>query len=251
VSLADKLDTLVGLFAAGEKPTGSRDPFGLRRAAQGVMKILVDGGDLVASDRSPDLEALIDAALAGYGDRLQPADASWRPALFEFLAERAAHIFERRGFKADEARAVGSFWRRPHAALRRIEALAEARRSPEFLTLAGLFKRVKNITKGFDDGTLAPAVRAKLVEPAEVDLLGRIDARWPSIEEALRRQQYAQAMRELGALSQPVDRFFKDVLVMAEDRSLRDARLALLAALRDTVLNIADIAEIAPEDKTG
>src|SRR5207248_2055139 len=119
VSLADKLDTIVGLFAAGEKPTGSRDPYGLRRAAQGVVKILVDP----ASTRS--LEELVDRAQTQFE---RPADnAAWRDAVFEFLKERAAHLFERRGFKADEARAVSAFWAMPSSALKRVEALAQAR----------------------------------------------------------------------------------------------------------------------------
>ncbi|PYR02111.1 MAG: glycine--tRNA ligase subunit beta, partial [Acidobacteria bacterium] len=150
VSLADKLDTIVGLFAAGEKPTGSRDPYGLRRAAQGVMKILVDGAELLQVDVAVDVDQLVEHAYANYGDQLQSPDASWKPALFEFLKEREVHLFERRGFRPDEARAVAAFWRRPYSALRRVEALSQVRHSKEFEALAVLFKRVKNITKAFD-----------------------------------------------------------------------------------------------------
>jgi glycyl-tRNA synthetase beta chain len=247
VSLADKLDTIVGLFAAGEKPTGSRDPFGLRRAAQGVMKILTDAP--VASAETPaDLPEMIERAYENYGGALEGGAPSWQPALFEFLAEREAHLFERRGFRPDESRAVlHDWWKRPQNALRRIEALARARQSPDFETLAVLFKRVKNITKDFD-GTLTDDLRSKLTEPAERALLKEIDTRWPVVEAALGQERYADAMRELGALSRPVDQFFADVLVMAEEPALRQARLALLTRLRRTILNIADIAEIAPDE---
>jgi glycyl-tRNA synthetase beta chain len=247
VSLADKLDTVVGLFAAGEKPTGSRDPYALRRAAQGVVKTLVDLPAIAGIQRSVDLKALVDRAFAGYASTLQPEGDAWLTALGEFIAERELHLFERRGFRADEGRAVKEHWRCPASAFKRVEALAQARQSKDFETLAVLFKRVKNITKEFD-GELTPDRRAKLVEPAETALLKEIETRFPVIEAAVAQEKYADAMRELGALSAPVDRFFVDVLVMADDLAVREARLALLTALRRTILGIADIAEIAPEE---
>jgi glycyl-tRNA synthetase beta chain len=167
--------------------------------------------------------------------------------VFDFLREREAHLFERRGFKADEVRAVSAFWPDPASALKRVEALSHARKSRDFETLAVLFKRVKNITKDFD-GALSEDVKARLTEPAELVLRTEIEARWPKIESAVTHERYEDAMRELGALSAPVDRFFVDVLVMADDPAVRSARLALLTALRRTILNIADISEIAPEE---
>jgi glycyl-tRNA synthetase beta chain len=247
VSLADKLDTMVGLFAAGEKPTGSRDPFGLRRAAQGVIKILTDVSSLSASAAgSAGLLEMIDEAAGHFGARGSAPE--WRQPLTEFLAERETHLLERRGFRADEARAVvPGWWSRPQNVLLRVQALAQARKSPGFETLAILFKRVKNITKGFE-GTLDEGVRSKLTEPAERALLAEMDARRPAIDAALASERYGDAMRELGVFSKPVDQFFVDVLVMAEDPALRNARLTLLATLRRTILDIADISEIAPEE---
>ena len=247
VSLADKLDTIVGLFAAGEKPTGSRDPYGLRRAAQGVMKILVDGAELLQVDVAVAVDQLVEHAYANYGGQLQSPDASWKPALFEFLKEREVQLFERRGFRPDEARAVAAFWRRPYSALRRVEALSQVRHSKEFEALAVLFKRVKNITKGFD-GQMTPDIASRLIEPAERGLLREIDSRWPAIETALARGDFAGGVRHLVTFTGPVDRFFVDVLVMSEDPALKEARLTLLTTLRRAILNIADIAEVAPEE---
>jgi glycyl-tRNA synthetase beta chain len=247
VSLADKLDTIVGLFAAGEKPTGSRDPYALRRAAQGVVKMLVDLQATSGVQSTVDLKALVDRAFAGYAGTLKPETDAWVTALEEFVAERELHLFERRGFRADEGRAVKEYWRQPASAFKRVEALAQARQSTDFETLAVLFKRVKNITKEFN-GELTAEARAKLAEPAEIALLQELDARLPLIDAAVAQAKYADAMRELGALSAPVDRFFVDVLVMAKDPAVRSARLALLTTLRRTILNIADIAEIAPEE---
>jgi glycyl-tRNA synthetase beta chain len=95
---------------------------------------------------------------------------------------------------------------------------------------------------------LTADARARLTEPAELALLKELDARLPAIESAVSEERYAEAMRDLGALSGPVDRFFVDVLVMAEDPAVRQARLALLTVLRQVILDIADIAEIAPDD---
>src|SRR5262249_1125116 len=141
VSLADKLDTVVGLFAAGEKPTGSRDPYGLRRAAQGVTKIMVDGGrELFNEDMAPNLEGVVDRAFENYQGTLADGDPSWRTRLFEFFAERQTHVFERRGFRADETRAVARFWKRPNNALSRLRALSRERSSPDFVALAEVAK---------------------------------------------------------------------------------------------------------------
>ena len=247
VSLADKLDTIVGLFAAGEKPTGSRDPYALRRAAQGVVKILVDLQATSGIASAVDLKALADRAFAGYGGAVKPENDAWIAALDEFVAERELHLFERRGFRADEGRAVKAYARQPASAFKRVEALAQARKSKDFETLAVLFKRVKNITRDFD-GELTAEAAATLVEPAETALRDELTTRLPAIDAAVAEGRYADAMRELRMLSAPVDRFFVDVLVMADDPAVRSARLALLATLRRTILSIADIAEIAPED---
>jgi glycyl-tRNA synthetase beta chain len=250
VSLADKLDTMVGLFAVGEKPTGSRDPFGLRRAAHGVMKILLDPEIVFGAEVPPaTIGAFVDQAFAGYGSALAQVDG-WRPLLSEFLAEREAHVFERRGFRADEVRAVAKFWDRPAQSLKRLDALAQARGSADLTALAVLFKRVKNITNDLPVPAADIAqLTQRLREPAETALLGEIDERYPRIDAALSSERYADAMKEIVALRGAVDRFFVDVLVMADDPQLRSDRLSLLTGLRNTIMTFADISELAPADK--
>ena len=259
VSLADKLDTIVGLFAAGEKPTGSRDPFGLRRAAQGVVKTLVDLPALTGVANSITLFMLVDRAFGEYGGALGAGAEGWKPAVFAFFAEREQHLFERRGFRYDEIRAVLADAQRalrPSAALKRVEALAQARRAPAFEALAVLFKRVKNITKdyrGSDDTPDGFAALAKtLQEPAERSLLAELQQRWPRIQQALEHEQFLDAMNHLAPLHAPVDRFFVDVLVMTDDPTLRDARLKLLKSLYNIVLMTGgDISEIVEEKSAG
>jgi glycyl-tRNA synthetase beta chain len=240
VSLADKLDTIAGLFGAGEKPTGSRDPYGLRRAAQGVVKILADTGTRKS------LAEMIDQAGGAFASR--PAADGWREAVFAFFGEREAHLFERRGYRPDESRAVSAHWTFPHLALKRIDALQKSRASADFEALAILVKRINNITKGFHKTAAADALKGGLKEPAEMALADELSRRWPAIDGALSDARYADAMKEVAHFRAPVDRFFTDVMVMAEDPALREARLTLLATMRDAILRIADIAQIAPED---
>jgi glycyl-tRNA synthetase beta chain len=251
VSLADKLDTIVGLFAAGERPTGSRDPYGLRRAAQGVMKILVDQPDLFMADMAAGIEQMVDEAFANYAGALS-SDGSWKTGLFEFLGEREAYLFERRGFYVGETRAVAHFWSRPHSARRRLEALKQMRGSADFEALAALLKRVNNITKDSrGDGRGTDELRKVLKEPAELALAQEIEARWVSTRDAIREERFVDAMREMVHLRAPVDRFFIDVLVMTDDVQLRTARLELLTNLRNMIRGIADLAAIAPEERSG
>jgi glycyl-tRNA synthetase beta chain len=254
VSLADKLDTVVGLFAVGEKPTGSRDPYGVRRAAQGIVKVLTDLQALTIPLPRVELERFIEEAYRGHETLSAARTDGWRTlGVGSFLWERKEHLLERRGFKNDEIRVVSALTREAggerHGSLERVEALSKVRGSADFQALAALFKRVKNITKGVEHaGATLEAVRPLLREPAEIALADELSRRWPTIDAALRDRQYVRAMQELGALYPPVDRFFTDVLVMAEEPQLRQARLGLLAHLRGAILNnIGDIAEIAIE----
>jgi glycyl-tRNA synthetase beta chain len=285
VSLADKLDTIVGLFAAGEKPTGSRDPYALRRASQGVVKTLTDLPTLVAASVDVDLNALVDAAFQQYEATLKPDDTTWKAAVFEFFGEREQHLLEKRGHAFDAIRAVRQFTvftlsgvtpkkidmdtlgglKRtlpsvmqisvfvPSDLLLQVEALEQVRRTPGFESLARLFNRVKNITKDFQRTDNTPSDftdwRAVLKEPAEEALVSELEQRSQRIEPALRQKRYLEALNQLASLHRVVDKFFIDVLVMADDPVLRDARLSLLAELRDTVLRTGgDISEMAPDE---
>jgi glycyl-tRNA synthetase beta chain len=249
VSLADKLDTIVGLFAAGEKPTGSRDPFGLRRAAHGILKVLVDPEFAFTADLAPRIDDLVDNAYDNYRGAL-PGGEAWKGTLFEFLAERQAHVFERRGFRSDEIRAVAGFWNRPVSSLRRLEALTQERGSANLTALAVLLKRVKNITRDLTGpATDMRTARQRLKEPAEVALLDEVDGRWPKIEDALDHERYSDAIKEIVGLRPAVDQFFVDVLVMAEDPQVRSDRLSLLTTLRNAIVKFADISELAPAEK--
>ena len=245
VSLADKLDSVVGMFTAGERPTGSRDPLGLRRQAQGAMKILADLPELTGVTATPAIGPILARAaepFGGYGDAAAP--------LLLFISDRVAYLLEQRGFDVRAVRAVmhGGVERlSPYEARKKLEALAQLSGSEALLGVATLLKRVKNITKGIAGVESLSSIRPALKEPAELALTADLESRAPVIRAAAARREYKDAFTQIAQLQPAVAKFFDDVLVMAEDERLRTARLGLVATLRDLILEIADISEIVTE----
>jgi glycyl-tRNA synthetase beta chain len=237
VSLADKLDTVLSMFAAGERPTGSRDPYGLRRAAQGIVRILVDLPELTGLDQRLTLTDLVTE---------KADDAFW-----DFMRDRVRFVLEQRGYDTRNVRAVTHLRAAelaPLVAKRKLEALPEFTESAEFRQLAVLFKRVRNIAKNLEAG--APDLGGTLNEPAEVALAREVDRLTPVIEAAVSSGSgYRQAFAEAAKAGPAVAKFFDDVMVMTEDAKLRDARLRLLRRLEGLILQLADVSEIVPEEK--
>jgi glycyl-tRNA synthetase beta chain len=135
----------------------------------------------------------------------------------------------------------------PLEAKRKLEALSGMSGSAALLGVAGLLKRVKNITRGVESAASPDGAGGVLIEPAEQALLAELEGRAPAIREAAARSDYREAFTGIAALQPAVAKFFDDVLVMAEDERLRAARLGLVATLRDLILNIADISEIVTD----
>ena len=237
VSLADKLDTLVGMFGAGERPTGSRDPYGLRRAAQGVARLLVDLPELTGLD----LRLALGELVQGDADE----------AFWTFMLDRVRFVLEQRGYDPRNVRAVthGDVKQlSPLTAKRKLEVLPEFTESADFKQLAVLFKRVKNIAKNLDP--TARDLGGKLTEPAEKALAAEVDRLDPVITSAVTSGAgYRQAFAEAAKAGPAVAKFFDDVMVMADDAKLRDARLRLLKRLEGLILQLADVSEIVPEEK--
>jgi glycyl-tRNA synthetase beta chain len=248
VSLADKFDTLAGYFGLGAEPKGSSDPFGLRRAAQGVVRVLIDFWNVDVAERRPNLRLLAAAASAGY-----PGLAPRNEALEAFLLERLRSVFAARGFPADEIAAVLSE-RTPgpledvHDCGVRLKALHEVRaRVPEdFEHLAVAFKRASHILDQAGPG--ADAVRedafAEEAERALYRTMKEARAGWEAAGRRSAAQSYAERLRSFASVRPAVDRFFEEVLVMAEDPGLRANRLALLGYMVRPVLQIADISKL-------
>jgi glycyl-tRNA synthetase beta chain len=250
VSIADKLDTVVGLFAAGERPTGTRDPFGLRRQAQGLLRTIVDLPELTGLELPVAFDRMLEQARQAVGEvpGVTEAPGAWRDAVTAFLLDRLRYLFEQRGFAYDELNAVlgrAAGVPDPLDARRRLEALRGVRTSTDFEALAVAFRRVKNLSRELQ----GPAVDAvdRLTEPAERALLEEFGRRSASIREAASARRYDQAFRIASGFRPSIDRFFTDVFVMVEDAELRVQRLSLLRRLHELLLELADISEIAPK----
>lgn len=258
VSLADKLDALVGMLFAGERPTGSRDPFGLRRHAHGILKILLDLSVLTGLRAQPTLRILLEKAAEPF-TQSGPWNLESLIYMYAFLLERARYSLEQRGFDKRNVRAV--FYSdealkrlNPSDALRRLEALPEFTESPDFQKLAVAFKRVKNIARELPDAEYDaaekndPPLDKSLKDPAEIALLQELQQREPVIDSVLKSgENLRRAFVEAAQFGPAVDRFFTEIFVMVDDPALRKARLRLMKHLERLILRIADISEIVSE----
>ncbi len=236
VSIADKLDTLASMFSVGIVPTGSRDPFGLRRQALGILRVLLESESRLSFSIDITPEELL-------GMALPPGEALDK--LADFMAERLRFVFSRR-YRYDEVNAVfalGALDRPVSDVGRRLEALAALRGSGDFEALSVAFKRVGNILSDQEPGEVAPA---DFVEAEERELYDALEAVAPEADAFLAAGRYESALRSLSTLRPHVDRFFDEVLVMAEDASVRRNRLALLERLRSSFGRVADLSEIVP-----
>jgi len=252
LALADKLDTLVGLFLAGERPTGSRDPYGLRRQAHGVVRILLDLASFVGAAGRVSLGRLCQAAREGFTD-VEASDGAW-PALEAFLRERLEYVLGERGAPAGNVRAVSRH--RAFADLcpaelaENLAALAEFSEGESFRKLAEAFKRVRNIARELD-GPAAPlpALKPALKEPAERALVEALEARRRTIDAvADGTGNFRTAYADAAALEPVVARFFNDVFVMSDEKALRAARLSLMKHLEQLILQLGDISEIVASE---
>ncbi len=243
VSLADKLDTLAGDFSVGLIPSGSADPYGLRRAAVGVIRILE------ASKWPWRLEWLIDQAVEAQPSHVQNASAETKHKLKVFMLQRFAALLEERDFKPDEVEAVlaAGIGLVPEA-VARLDALHQLRKKKEFEPLAVAFKRGMNIVrqaaKGGGAGDTAPVQSDLLREPCEQVLHKAMESAGEEVSKHLAQQAYRQALESMVPLRDPLDGFFSGVMVMAEDPALRANRLALMKRLVSMFSQIADFSKL-------
>ena len=231
VALADKLDTIVGFFSIGEKPTGSRDPFALRRAALGVLRMLAEN-DLKIGYRK-----LIDLA-ASVTER--PADG-----VAEFFADRFKVSLRERGGRPDMLEAVFAIGDDVPARLTaRLDALDAFLATPDGANLLAGCKRAINIVAAeAKKGALPQTAAHRPAAPdAEAALFDALEAVERTLDALLAAEDFAGAMTALAALRAPVDRFFEEVLVNSEDPAERDNRLALLMRVRSAMGRVADFA---------
>ena len=241
LAIADKLDTLAGIFVIGKKPSGNRDPFGLRRNALGIVRLLIE------CDLDLDLHALIEAAI-----NAQPGSTSDRnelcAELYAFISERLRRYFLDRdsGLATETFDAVLS--RQPSSMVdfdRRLRAVQAFIKLESASSLAAANKRIANILRKAE-GPGDVVVKEKLLsDPAEVALWSALQDARSAVLPLLESGEYGAVLTALSELRGPVDMFFDDVMVMADDEATKNNRLALLGELRALFLNVADISRLS------
>jgi len=238
VALADKLETLVGMFGIGQIPTGDRDPFALRRHALGVIRMLAENNLDLPLDKLLQTAAAPFAAVDGF--------KSAESTLADFIYDRLAGSLREQGYTAQEVDAVVS--QRPQRLgdiPKRLAAVRTFATLPESSSLAAANKRVGNILKKVDGEVAAKIDAARLTEAAEIALNSALTAVKPQADAAFAAGDYTGSLQALAALKEPVDSFFNDVMVNAEDPALRANRLGLLATLHLAMNQVADISKLS------
>ena len=241
LAVADKLDTLAGIFVLGKKPSGNRDPFGLRRNALGIVRILIECGldlDLLAL-----IAAAVDAQPSGKANKDEVGDD-----VYAFITERLRRYFLDRdaGLAPETFDAVLS--RQPSSLVdfdRRMSAVKAFIKLEPAASLASANKRISNILRQAEVSDAAPVNEKLLAEPSEVALWAALQAARSAVQPLLDAGDYEAVLTTLSALRGPVDAFFDDVMVMADDDAVRENRLALLGEMRALFLDVADISRLS------
>ena len=236
VALADKLETLVGLFGIGQLPTGDKDPFALRRHALGVIRILVE------KNLPLDLPELLRSAAPVFGGLIEDPT----PKLLPFFADRLAVSLREQGYSAQEVDAVLALApTRLGEVPRRLAAVRAFAGLPEAASLAAANKRIGNILKKAEGEVEAKVNTALLQEAAEQALFEALGTVQPEADRLFAQGDHAGSLKALAALKTPVDAFFDDVMVNAEDAQLRANRLGLLKTLHEAMNRVADLSRLA------
>jgi glycyl-tRNA synthetase beta chain len=236
LAITDRLDTLVGAFGINQIPTGDKDPLGLRRAALGVLRILIENKiDL-------DLQTLVDNAYKAYTHPLKNKETI--PQVLNFMLERLKPWYQDQLISPDVIAAVNALHiTKPFDMHRRILAVQVFKNLPEAAALSIANKRVSNILSKYEETISAKTIDSNLFEnDIEATLATQIANMHDSISSLSNKGDYPEILTKLASLREPVDQYFDKILVMADNKSLRENRLLLLKQLRGLFLHVADIA---------
>lgn len=237
VALADRIDTMLGIFAIGQKPSGVKDPFGLRRAALGIIRIMIENNLAV------DLQALCQQAASGLADKLDASPVV--EEVVDYIYDRLKAYYQDQQIRLDVVDAV--LVCRPTLLTdlhQRVLAVSEFLHNDAAVALAAANKRISNILKKQDQSVAVEIDTSLLLEPAEKNLFRQLSDIQPAVQQHFNSGEYLPGLNALAALRPVVDQFFDDVMVMAEDEKLRMNRLALLQKLANNFLQAADFSRI-------
>jgi glycyl-tRNA synthetase beta chain len=243
LSIADKMDSIVGAIGVGLQVSGSSDPFGLRRNAHGVCKVALDRKLRFS------LPLLLDRILAVYGDRLSLERAATKAACLDFFSSRLRFILEKRGFRYDlVGSALAPGVDQITDVLARVEALDALKSSPQFEPFILMAKRINNIIKGTPPAKIDPELFS---EKEERDLASTLSIIRDNAQPMIARGDYARAQGIIFKLQPVLNTFFDKVLVMAEEKKVRQNRLGLLQSISKMLLAIADYSLVVVEGDKG
>lgn len=236
LAIADRIDTLIGVFGINQQPTGDKDPFGLRRAALGVLRILIE------KKLNLDLHTLLEIASASYTISLENSNVV--TDVLHFMLERLKPWYQEQGISPDVFSSVAALQITiPYDIHCRVQAVQLFKKMPEAESLSVANKRVSNILAKYEEKISANHVDEKLFDnDAERELLNKIQEQQESVIALSKSAQYQTVLTQLASLRTPVDSFFDTVLVMTDDKARRENRLLLLKKLRELFLYVADIA---------
>jgi glycyl-tRNA synthetase beta chain len=236
--MADKLDTIAGCFAIGIEPTGSQDPYALRRQAMGICLTLI-GHNLEL-----DLDSLIRLALNNYHGVIGEDSLGEKThnKIKEFFQARIRNILSEDGHRYDVVDAVlGVEYNSLITTLKRAEALTSLREDQEFLALLTSFTRAFNLSKKAENTVIK---KEYFTEVVERDLYSELEQTEGKIEELCKKRDFIGVIQQLSLLAKPINRFFDNIMVMVEDENIRDNRLALLHKVVDMTCRIGDLSKI-------
>ncbi len=239
LSISDKIDTITGIFVAGQPPTGAQDPFGLRRATLGILNIILQ------KELTISLNGLIQRAIDNFKDQNQ-LDTSQKvfDDIYNFIKKRLEGEFTGRGFKIDCVDAVLRVdIDNPVSCLKKIETISYFRERQEFKDLSIAFKRVMNILKDFNGGNVDSA---RLIEDAEKTLYSRFSEIRNDVNVNFEKNDYIKSLELLISLKPDIDSFFDTVMVMVDDKDIKNNRLSILWEISREFLKVGDISAIAP-----
>lgn len=237
LAIADRLDTLIGIFSIGEGPTGDKDPFALRRAALGVLRIIIEG------KLELDLQALLGLAWRSYPESLRKDDTV--DSVYGFMMDRLRVYYAEVGVRPDVYEAVVTCQpARPLDFDRRVRAVMAFRRLPESESLTSANKRIRNILRQGGNVDWDHVSTMLLKEQAERRLAQQVETLKQTLAPLFDKGDYTEAMKQLAALRPQVDQFFDEVMVMVDEEAVRDNRLALLSGLSALFLRVADLSKL-------
>ena len=246
LALADRIDTLTGIFGAGEEPTGERDPYALRRAALGVIRILIE-------KRLPlNLVDLISLSYSTFTENDYDIDKTRASRILQFITDRYYNYFAASGYTKDEINSVlatGAVVPRDFA--KRLDAISSFRSNPSATSLLEANKRISNILRKADINLLSGIDDTLFKHEAEGSLAKTLVEISTTISPLIQRGEYKKSLKQLAMLRKPVDRFFADVMVLTDDGPLRKNRLALLNQLGGLLNSVADLSKLQPKATKG